>query len=116
MFNDSTVLKYVVLLTLGCFLFQCEVVNSVSVDEIEVNSRAAQMTQQICLEKAPLTFPGDEWERLTPCEAGFDEQKWENWVNSMTLDGHISWGQNPDKKIWIGYYQKWLSRSRVWRF
>jgi CubicO group peptidase (beta-lactamase class C family) len=40
--------------------------------------------------------PTYEWEYRTPAEVGFDVDKWDEWVNSMTLTGHESWGQNPE--------------------
>jgi CubicO group peptidase (beta-lactamase class C family) len=46
----------------------------------------------------PLVFPDAEWERKSPAEAGFDEEKWKEWVGSISLEGHSSWGQNPEKK------------------
>jgi len=45
--------------------------------------------------------PTDEWEYRTPAEVGFDANKWNEWVNSMDLNGNTSWNQNPDREYGV---------------
>lgn len=42
-----------------------------------------------------VVFPTDDWQAITPEEAGLDVKKWETWVKRQNPSGHRSWGQNP---------------------
>ena len=48
-----------------------------------------------------VVYPDEEWQTITPAEAGLDVGKWNTWLDAQKPSGHDSWGQNPQRKYGV---------------
>jgi len=48
-----------------------------------------------------VAYPEEDWQTITPAEAGLDVDKWNAWVARQKPSGNDSWGQNPKRDFGV---------------